>query len=269
MKLRSDPYIIFRKSKTPVGLYARKKWLKESHRSNYKDDFDDTVRLLSSGQSSDGSWQKSPIKTIKRLFDFHLTVRDETESVRKALDWLVGQTLELLRGRRIHLPERISWNDLDSLPFTKGSDVLLISSATLFLASVFGHSRDPHILQIYEWLQARGADGDGRRCGWNSFSNILRAFVVHPDYSKRRFVELAVENLKEIQQETGLWVRSVPFYQTVNALAHLQGPRVEEQLIRAFNRLFRTQRNDGTWSRAQPEWNSFLVIHALKNKGEL
>jgi hypothetical protein len=40
-------------------------------------------------------------------------------------------------------------------------------------------------------------------------------------------------------------------------------------LERAFKRLYATQGHDGTWGRTDREWNTFLIIHALKNKKEL
>jgi hypothetical protein len=55
----------------------------------------------------------------------------------------------------------------------------------------------------------------------------------------------------------------------VNALAHLDNSYGNAQLALAFKRLNKTQRPDGTWSRSQSEWVNFLIIHALKNKGEL
>jgi hypothetical protein len=269
MRLRSDPFQIFRNSKTPAGLYARKKWLKEHYHSSYKHDFEETVRFLLSGQASDGSWENSFIRTVRRLFGLHLTVRDEIEPIRKGLDWLLDRTSTFFRRQRIHLAEKIPENRLAGLPFTKGSSVLLITSATLFLFCVFGRENDPEILKIYDWLQAEGSKGSGRWCGWSSYYNLLRAFVVHPHYSRQKAVTLAVKNLRRIQMNSGIWPGDVPFYQTVNALAHLDSNEGDAQLALAFERLHRTQRPDGTWSRSQPEWHSFLVVHALKNKGQL
>lgn len=269
MKLRSDPYQIFRHSKTPVGLYARKKWLGQPHDSSYENDFQETVRFLLAGQSPDGSWENSFIITIQRLFWLHLTVRDEIEPVRKAIKWLSEQTLTFYRSKIFYLAEKISEKALAGLPFTKGSAVVLISSATLFLSSVFGRMENPSLATVYQWLQHEGSKGSGRWCGWASYSNMLRAFVVHPHYAKSRVVELAVKNLRRVQNKTGLWARGVPFYQTVNALAHLDSPEGDAQLVLAFRHLHDSQRQDGTWSISQPEWNTFLVIHALKNKDEL
>ena len=269
MKLRSDPYSTFLHSKTPTGLYARKKWLQQGYGSGYRHDFDETVGLLLSGQSPDGSWDQSFVKTIRRLFGLHLTVRDETEPVRKGLEWLLDRTSSFFHQQRTHPAEKATQHGLAGLPFTQGSSVLLFAGATLFLASVFGHREDPEILHRYDWLQSKGSKGSGRWCGWSSYSNILRAFVVHPRYACSKAVALAVGNLGRAQKKSGIWAGSIPFYQTVNALAHLDSTEGDAQLAVAFERLYKTQRHDGTWSRSQPEWHTFLVIHALKNKGEL
>ena len=91
--------------------------------------------------------------------------------------------------------------------------------------------------------------------------------VVHPVFAQDRSTELAVEHLANIQAEGGDWGEDFPFYQTLNALAHLNFSQVQPQLESAFERLFKTQNRDGSWGRIQPEWNTFLSIHALKNKG--
>ena len=74
MKLRYDPYQVFRFSKTPAGLYARQKWLGEAETDQWKIDFKETVADLMADQLPDGSWSRSTIETIKRLFGLHLTV---------------------------------------------------------------------------------------------------------------------------------------------------------------------------------------------------
>ena len=269
MKLRSDPYSIFTHSKTPAGLYARKKWLEQGYSPGFRHDFDEIVGLLLSGQSPDGSWDQSFIETIRRLFDLHLTIRDEIEPVRRGIQWLMDRTSSVFQQHSNRPAEKAARNELSGLPFAPGSSTLLFTGATLFLASVFGHREDPGILHIYDWLQSKGSEGSGRWCGWASYSNILRAFVVHPRYAGSKAVGLAVRNLGLAQKKSGIWRGSIPFYLTVNALAHLDSTVGDAQLAVAFEHLYKTQRRDGTWSRSQPEWNTFLVIHALRNKGEL
>ena len=189
--------------------------------------------------------------------------------MQKGLDWIIERTSTFFRQKSIHPAEKISANQLTGLPFSKGSSELLIISATLFLASVFGRMDDHEILKIYDWLQEKGSKKSGRWCGWSSYSNILRAFVVQPYYAESEAVTSAIKNLHRVQKESGIWAGAVPFYQTVNALAHLDSAEVDAQLVLAFKHLYNTQRRDGTWGISQPEWNNFLIVHALKNKGEL
>ncbi|MBN1105080.1 MAG: hypothetical protein JXL84_16825 [Deltaproteobacteria bacterium] len=269
MRLKTNPYAVFRRSRTPAGLYARKKWLRQEGDPSYRQDFEETLRQLLTGQSSDGSWDQCLLKTTARLFGLHLTVRDEIEPVRKGIEWMQHRVQGTSQRQSI-LPEgKPTRNQLAGLPFIQGSRFLLFTAATLFLASVFGHGEDPGILNLYERFQVRGSKGSGRWCGWSSTSNILRAFVVHPRYARSETVALAVRNLGKVQKKSGTWPEPIPFYQTVNALAHLDSKEGDAQLGQAFERLQRTQGHDGTWSRSQPEWHTFLVIHALKNKGEL
>lgn len=268
MKLRWDPFQVFEQSKTPAGLYARKKWLDGGNHLSFQDDFDETVSLLLSGQSPDGSWDQSFIGTVKRLFALHLTVRDEIDAARKGLDWLLDRTSDVLAGKRRRPAEKISGDALKALPFTKGSSIPLMIGVTLFLFSVFGRENEPNILKMYDQLEEKGSAGTGRWCGGSSYNNILRAFVVHPRYAQSGAATLAVKNLRLVQKKSGMWAETVPFYQTVNALAHLNSVEADAQLAPVFERLKKTQRRDGTSSRSQPEWNSFLIIHAMKNKGE-
>ena len=163
MKLRNDPYQVFRFSRTPAGLYARQKWLGEADSSQWKTDFEETVDVLLSDQSPDGSWHHETAATI----------------------------------------------------------------------------------------------------------NIFRALVVHPVFAKDKATELALDYHADLQKNDGAWGDDLSFYQTLNALAHLDLSHAETQLERAFERLYETQNRDGTWSRSEPEWNTFLAIHALKNKGLL
>ena len=80
---------------------------------------------------------------------------------------------------------------------------------------------------------------------------------------------MAAEHLAELQTDKGFWTNGLSFYQTLNALAHLDLHQAKTQLDKAFERLLEDQNNDGSWSQSEPEWNTFLAIHALKNKGLL
>jgi hypothetical protein len=136
----------------------------------------------------------------------------------------------------------------------------------LFLASIFGRENDSRVLEAYDWLNEEGIRNNGRWCGWSCCNNIFRAFVVHPRYSKSRATELAVHALARVQDPSGRWPAGVPFYRTVNALAHLDSEEADAQLKRAFEYLSRTQNRDGTWGRSQKEWKTFLAVHAMRRK---
>jgi hypothetical protein len=128
---------------------------------------------------------------------------------------------------------------------------------------VFGFADNQRITGVYDRLTGRPKENLEAWGGRASFSNILRAFVAHPLYSRTESVSTAVVRLENEQKADGLWPKGIPFYLTVNALAHLDLPSAERQIKRAFKKIRDTQSFDGSWGRTRPEWNTFLVVHAL------
>jgi len=269
MRLHYNPYQIFTASKTPVGLYARQKWLGQAGSRQWKTDFEKTVTTLFADQADDGSWHQSDVETITKLFGLHLTLRESSTRIDAALKWLLGkinlQSIEIDPGPEIDIIKE----ELEGLPFIPSRRDMFLSGATLFLASIFERDDDPSVLAIYRWLSLEGAKNKGiwfdRACS----HNILRAMVVHPVFAKDPTTISAVESLADIQTESGDWKDGLPFYQTLNALAHLHIAVADKQLERAFLRLYKTQKADGSWGEKESEWNTFLVVHALRNKGLL
>ncbi len=269
MTLLYDPLQIFMASTTPAGLYARQKWLKEQQRPKWQTDYDSTVALLQSGQLANGSWRHSVSMTVKQLFGLHLTIRHPTPQINNALDWLLTQVKRQLdsdEGRRREFVQR---QMTEQLPFTAGRRDGFVLGATLFLASIFGRENQPQILTLFQMLNKDAEEAQSYWKDLTCFNNILRAFVVHPRYATQSAVRTAVGRLKALQTTAGDWGHQLPFYQIVNALAHLDLPQAENQLQRAFRYLAKSQRPDGTWGTDQPEWNTFLVVHAFKNKNLL
>ena len=267
MKLHFDPYQIFRSSNTPTGLYARQKWLGESESTQWQQDFQRCVRMLLADQSSDGSWDGDPLATINRLFGLHLTQRSSTRQINDALDWLLGGIKITQKGLVVRLKVMdVADTDLKGLPFVWSRPEILLTSATLFLCSIFSRQIDPAVIKFYQrlcvessrWIQDN-----------KSLHNVLRALVVHPVFSRDNAVKAAVGHLAACQTETGDWGDDFPFCQTVNALAHLDLPQAERQLENAFRRLIDIQNSDGTFGSDAREWNTFLCVHALRNKGIL
>ena len=268
-KLRYDPYQVFRFSKTPAGLYARQKWLGEAETPQWKIDFQETVAVLLADQLPDGSWHHATIETISHLFGLHLTVRSSTAQIDAALTWLLDK-IDLQAGEiHVYAEDVTTVTILEGLPFIPSGEAMFLTGAALFLSTIFGHGSKPDVLALYQWLSAEGVKNKGRWLDGASSHNIFRAMVVHPQFAKDKATALAVEHLADLQTETGGWSNDLPFYQTLNALAHLDLPQADTQVARAFERLFENQNRGGTWSRSEPEWNTFLAIHALKNKGLL
>jgi len=269
MKLRYDPYQVFRFSKTPAGLYARQKWLGENETPQWKKEFQKTVTALLADQLPDGSWHQAPLETIKRLFGLHLTVRESSDGIETALNWLLDKIT--LQGDKIKVACEgdLTAVSMRGLPFAAGRQDILMVAAVLFLATIFSRESDPTVLALYQWLSAEGVKNKGRWFDRVSSHNIFRAMVVHPVFAKDKATASAVEYLADLQTNRGDWQNELPFYQTLNALAHLDSAQADTQLEKAFKWLFKNQKSDGTWSRSEPEWNTFLAIHALKNRGLL
>lgn len=263
VNLTYDPYGVFRGSISPAGIYARQKWLGEAGNAAWQKEYQQKTAGLFSGQAEDGSWGRSMVETVRRLFGLHLTVRSPDKAIDKALEWLI---------RRPVAPAGeppLKSGDLVGLPFTVGSMSAFQWGATLFLTTIFGKAQHPRMVEGYALLGERMFRQGVRLCGWAGLSNYLRALVVHPAYAKSALTLQAVRELDRVRNPDGTWPGRLPFYQTLNALAHLDFKGAEAQLEPAFDRLARTQNKDGSWGRGQREWNTFLVVHALKNKGML
>jgi hypothetical protein len=147
-----------------------------------------------------------------------------------------------------------------------GSLNYLAKGAGLFLATIFGMENDPRVVRTYETLRLLGEKREGRWCSWSCCGNILRAFIVHPLYRESRVMKMYVKRLGQLQRPDGDWPPQIPFYQTVNALGHLDFLQSDDMLRRSFMTLKEKQNKDGTWGRTQREWNTFLVVHAMKRK---
>lgn len=260
ISLPFDPYGCFAASTSPAGLYARQKWLGQEKDGLWQTDFEECTASLLRGQLRDGSWDSSFVRTVRHLFGLHLTIRQPVEEIERGLDWVIDHVEGFLENAAF------AGSDLKGLPFRTGDEHSLRMAMTLFLSTIFGRGESPEILARYRELSHRALRVPD---GWGDYpdiSNILRAFVVHPVFSKDPATIHAVEKLARIQDSSGTWPEVIPFYQTVNVLAHLDLPEADRQLEKPFMLLPRTQSNDGTWGAADKEWNTFLVVHALRNK---
>ena len=249
MELRFDPLQVFRFSKTAVGLYARQQWIAESQTPQWRHDYNSAIKMLYQGQLASGCWTNSPIDTIRHLFNLHLTIREQTKAVSAGLDWLLTATLDSCCNAIYCKPEKYSKGDFHGLPFTHSHSGTLLKTASIFLAAVFGRESDQRVLAGCDVLDREGMQTGGHWRGWASMTNALRAFAVHPTYAHSDSVVLAVNALETNQTLQGNWISGVPFFKTINTLAHLNLPQADRQFERALARLIRTQSPDGSWGK--------------------
>ncbi len=137
----------------------------------------------------------------------------------------------------------------------------------MFLATIFGRSSQTEINALYDRI-VRTFSGSS----WETTSpcwihNSFRAFVVHPDYATHPVTRRIVSWYAQRQTYRGDWGEDIPFYQALNAMAHLDSPEANEQCQAAFAALEKRQNADGSWGNEQREWHTFLTLHALRNKG--
>jgi hypothetical protein len=268
--LRYDPLPVFRDSNTPAGLYARQRWMKEGSTSSWEADLRDRVKALSAGQQKNGSWDKSLLETIRRLFGLHLTLRNRNGQIERALEWLLSDDTFMTEKETSHKKVRlISSRDLVNLPFSSGCYNHFARSAILFIASLFGYESDERVIRSYDMLSGIETGKKMKWCNWSCINNSLRACIVHPQYRDCGAVRLFVSELRELQKADGTWPQPIPLYQTVNALGHLDSDESDGILERSFRYLREKQNSDGTWGRGIKEWNTFLIVHAIKRKGSL
>jgi len=267
VKPRFNPLQVFKASKTPAGLYARQKWLGESNNSRWEKDYKATVNILLENQCSDGSWKESEVETINRLFSLHLTLREPNDEIERALNWLLDK-IDLQKPDVLACCKENKINEkLKGLPFIHSNSQIFFISATLFLSSIFKRQEDPFVMDCYHWISSTDQVNLIIRSDPASSYNILRALVVHPVYSDENFISPFVLFFSNMQTSSGDWGPGLPFHKVLNALAHLEFPLAGIQIDKAFSRLYDTQNEDGTWGDDEPEWNTFLAVHALKNKG--
>ncbi len=265
--LHHDPLLIFLDSRTPPALYARQKWMNQARTRAWQADFKTTVDDLLQGRGADGWWQDSALETIHRLFGLHLTVRDADETIRKGLRRLLetADGLAAAQGQKAIDPEA-----LRGLPFAPAPASDLILPATLFLATIFGMNTDPVVHRLYDGMVA-GMDSSPAMAGHPAagIHNRFRALVVHPRYAGHPATRRVVRWLSGRQDADGGWGEEIPFYQMLNALAHLDPALTGDPCQKAFDRLVVTQNDDGSWGDEQRQWDSFLVVHALRSHHRL
>jgi hypothetical protein len=264
-KLKHPPYAIFRGSRTPPGLYARQWWLNQGDTHSYKADFKATVSELESTETEINDRHARILDTIHRLFGLHLTVRHPNPSIGKALSEVIAESRDAsLMNETVPFPDR-----LQGIPFAASHWRFFILPAALFMAAIFEQATAPEVDRLYAQLAAEMTVTTAWQNDAAAMHNALRALVVHPDNRFQPAIRSALTWFAARQTAQGDWGPAIPFYQAVNALAHLNMPEANVQFDRALPHIISSQNTDGTWDSVDTEWQTFLMVHALRNKGIL
>lgn len=260
------PLAIFNGSRTPCGLYARQKWLGEANTTAWQQDFKRSVDELRQGQGQNGLWHDSLLVTVQRLFGLHLTVREADAPIDRSLDVIIDFASAPQGDIDNHA---LSGKALDGLPFAPSRWEAFFIPAVLFLASIFGRADNARIRTLYERLLSPLTEETMGKKSPAALHNTFRAMAVHPGYAVHPTTTRIVRWYARRQTPEGDWGVEIPFYQALNALAHLADPVAAEQCRRAFDTLPARRNPDGSWGKRQSQWETFLTIHALRNRGRL
>ena len=264
-KIKYNPYEIFKRSATPPGLYARQKWLNQGKTRSYRTDFDATVAQLKSTTVDSVDQSERILDMLHRLFGLHLTERDLNPFIENALSKIITD----YSANPHQIEVLIMPDQLRGLPFAATQWEFFILPAILFLSAIFGKATAMEVNRLYLQLATDFVGSAAYKKEPAAMHNALRALVVHPDDRFKSETRSVVSWFAARQTPWGDWGPKIPFFQAVNALAHLDIPEADAQFDNALIRIVSSQNTDGTWGAADQEWQTFLVIHALRNKGIL
>ena len=264
-KIKHNPYEIFKESTTPPGLYARQKWLNQGKSKSYRIDFDATVVQLKSTTEGYVDQSERILDMLHRLFGLHLTERDLNPFIENTLSHIITE----YSANPAQIELLLRQDQLRGLPFAATHWQFFILPAVLFLSAIFGKATAMEFNRFYLRLATDLVESDAYKKEPAAMHNALRALVVHPDDRFQSAIRSVVSWFAARQTPEGDWGPKIPFFQAVNALAHLDIPEANAQFDNALMRIVSTQNPEGTWGSTDQEWQTFLVIHALRNKGIL
>jgi hypothetical protein len=280
MDFKYSPYAVFKKSKTPFGLYARATWMGEST-VNLNASIERLVNAICKDQRDNGSWSDSVIKTTENLHILSLLAPEKLDVGAKAVDWL----LEKEHAPMVHISGdgspysglffKLSHDDVrqiygrNDLLFNKGCSGFFKTGAALHFAGIFGQEKDARVSAAFRSLDRALDIRHGRWCSVPCSNNILRAYVSHPKKRHSAQTKTALGSLEKFQTKQGTWKGTPFFYHTFNTVAHSDLASGRRQVKCAMTRILRSQNRDGTWGRANSEFSTFMVLDGLHQQGIL
>lgn len=280
MKLKYLPYGIFKESRTPCGLYARRNWMGEST-AKLKGVIERVVESICRDQLDNGSWGDSVVNTSENLHILSLLAPERDDVGAKGVDWLLEKEhppMVLTSGDgspytglffKMGPGDTKAIYGRDDLFFNRGCSGFVKTGAALYLSGIFGRGEDKRVGSAFKSLDRVLEVRGGRWCSLVCSNNILRGYVTHPRRRDSSQTRKALAYLEKVQAKTGGWERIPYFYHSFNTIASSKLPSARRQIERAMPRILRSQNRDGSWGKRHQEFKTFMVLDGLCRQGIL
>lgn len=277
MQLQTDPLTPFLTSDSPLALHVRARCGKP--RAGDRARRTQLGSEIIARQGPDGRWDACAGRTINALFALWLLGQTPGEATARGVNALLEADFPLpARSRHDEGFDMLSCHvgrselaRMENVPFTMGCSLFVKTGAGLFFAARFGQGDQARIAAARKVFDTRAKAPKRRGC-WCSgpcANNIVQAYAASSDLAAGPAMRLVTAYLASQQRPSGEWGGEIPFYPTLFALAQVPGKKAEAQLMRAAQRLARTQNHDGTWGRSRRELCTFLALDALQRVGML
>lgn len=269
-KLKVDPLNYVPNIESPIGVYLRREIFKRETEADARLKKRLSEKMVAD-QSADGSWSQLFVHTANNLWNLALLGHDaEHRSIRKGLEWLLSIQRHQYRGypgffysnnrREPSLMRSTFYGE-----FGPGCAIFYQTTYAIHLFHIFGFDGNKQVqTTINSYLQFWRPDWCGSWCN----INVLRMLIEHPLSRESRQVEDGLKRLAKLQTKTGAW-KGFPFGHTFHALSRAPHALAKKQLRRAFTSVVRRQNRDGSWGRKELETQTFLILDALKNAGDM
>ena len=242
---------------SPYGIYAAGRWFGSRDDPAWKS----RARRWAEKNSPvyRGELPKSDssvLSLVKDLFFLHLTVREGSPEISKALDCLKN-----FKGSRRHLGQNTA-----DIPFEPAEDPGFAIHAWLFCAAVFGKA-DSFTWRKSADMMGKMVQAQGDQLSSGSLYNFLRGTLILPEAEQIPGVVEAVHHLASRQGASGFWSDLAP-WQVYNIMAHSSHQEAGIVLEKMESFLLGRQNRDGSWgSGEQKPLAAFLMAHGLQNRG--
>lgn len=276
MKLRHDQFQIFQGDRSPVGLRVRMDFMGEHGCAFTAEKLAGEILVR---QRPDGSWGDTS-STIKSLYELSLLNPGGNLITRQGARWLLEEHLPPMAYTstdgapysnlffKVERYQSAKLNALAGTPFTRGCSGFIKTGAALYLAAAHGVKGSERVALAFESLDEVCKVRGGRWCSPSCSNNILQAYAAHEESREGVAMRKAVAALGKAQKPSGTWA-GAPFRPTLFALSRLESKPAAKQVSLALAKCTRMQKRDGSWGGSEKLHESYMVLQAMRNAGEL